>query len=70
MLGATCNGFWQARLNHQKWAQNMCKNPLQGGSDHQGLAKALLANLLRITQCEHGLDSLIAIGKDMEILFR
>jgi hypothetical protein len=48
----------------------MCKKPLPCGSEHQPLAKALLANLLMLVQGEKGLETLIAIGKDMEILFR
>lgn len=60
----------EARLDHEAWAQGMCKNPLACGSDHQALTKALLANLLRLTQCEPGLNSLIAMGNDMLILFR
>jgi hypothetical protein len=48
----------------------MCKKPLPCGSEHQPLARALLANLLMLMQGEQGLESLIAIGKDMEILFR
>jgi hypothetical protein len=60
----------QAQTDHEPWAQDMCKNPLPCGSDHQALAKALLANLLRLTQSEPDLDSLVAVGKDMQILFR
>ena len=48
----------------------MCKKPLACGSEHQPLARALLANLLMLMQGEQGLESLIAIGKDLEILFR
>lgn len=52
------------------WAQEMCKQPLACGSEHQGLATALVANLLHLTVSEQGLDTLTALGKDMEILFR
>jgi hypothetical protein len=48
----------------------MCKKPLPCGSEHQPLAKALLANLLMLMQGEKGLETLIAVGKNMEILFR
>jgi hypothetical protein len=48
----------------------MCKKALPVGSEHQLLAKAMLANLLRICQGEQGLNSLIAVGKDLEIIFR
>lgn len=57
-------------MDHEAWAQDMCKKPLACGSDHPGLAAALVANLLNLTQAQQGLDSLIALGKDMEILFR
>lgn len=60
----------QGRMDQEAWAQDMCKKPLACGSDHQGLAGALVANLLYLTQAQQGLDSLIAMGKDMEILFR
>ena len=60
----------KALVCEEKWVQDMCKRPLPCGSDHPPLAKALLANLLRTCQCEEGLETLIAIGKDMQILFR